>query len=279
MDTEEPEQVERIPWAELLPHPGTSRPWITYAVIGAIALGAIVLATTRRQVVAPTVTLATSVSGQTLATSAPLPVPEVEATAASLYTEADLMAVAPQTAPGWIAGRAEWFVRDYFTATGEDDEWSRVLLHVPEGAIRQRGRPPRGSSYVEWTQAIGISEPAPGDFEVLVAFQLLVPEGDSFRRLDVRAVTVALTTDREGTAAVRDLPSPSQLRYGFSAPAWGREAEPPDDIASSVLTEAAGWGGDPKILAASHSAEGWRFVVAVSDEAGNEWPLVVLRDG
>ncbi|MFQ5966187.1 MAG: hypothetical protein ACE5MI_01100 [Acidimicrobiia bacterium] len=278
MVDEEPEHTERIPWAQLLPEARSARSWPTYSVIGALVVAAVAFALARRPVAAPTVTLALPVPASPQPTAAPLPVPEFAATAPPLYSEADLMAAAPAAGNGSVTGRAEWFVHEFFRGNGDD--WSRVLHHLPEGALGSGVLPERGVSFVEWAQSIDVTETPQGTFEVLVAFQLLVPRDQGFERLPVRAVTVPVTLDQDGIAAVLDLPSPTPLRFGQVAPSWGQPAQPPAEIVAEALALLEPWASEGEILSASRRAGEWRLVVVVADESGNRWPLVALvKDG
>ncbi len=271
---EEPEHFERIPWTALREEARAARPWATYAVIGAIILAALVFAFTRGGAVAPTVTLPPQEPQADAPVVTPLPLPQESVLPPELYSEADLMAAAPQQDREEAAARAEWFVRDFFTtsAEGSSDGQSR---HLPPGAESPEG----GFSYVEWARTIHVADGPEGALEALVVFEALGLEGDGYRILPVRAVRVLLTRTTEGGLAIADLPVPAPVPFQVAEMSLRTPAEAPAETLEQGSEMAAMWGGEARLLSSSVLQGRWRLVFAVQDEVGNRWPVAVWVEG
>ncbi|HEY5579485.1 MAG TPA: hypothetical protein VIL12_07360 [Acidimicrobiia bacterium] len=276
MQEEEPEQMERIPWAELVAQPRIRRPWVAYAVIGSVVLGAAWMLGTRSPQVPPTATLP-DIEAAPVTAPEPLITPTEPEVVAPLYSEADLMAVGPVTDPQSVLARAEWFVLDYFTNDGDEVHRAEVFDVLPEGVdIVAPSMPAEPYSYVAWARALGVSEADPGIFEVLVAYrQLASADGARYTSLPVRAVTVRVGTGPAGESFVLDLPLPALLPSGRADPLMAVEQEPPERLAAQALERAGAWGADPEILSSALVGDEWRMVLLVGDSTSGRWPVVV----
>ena len=278
-----PEDVESVPWSELLEatDPVMDRRRIAYiaaGLIAAVALGAVVarawwspgaptiVAPADDTIAAPDEPVAAEAASSTVAT---LP----------LYSEADLMADPPDPATRAAIVRAEWFVTDYFTADYEPRGSGDVRAALPGAAeipdLPQDGL--GGISYVEWARAFRVAEVGDGTYLVGVVFRALgAPADGSFIRLPVRAVDVHVDVLGDG-AAVLDLPRPVTLPAGPEPEPWPEEsADPPAEVVDLAAVRASAWGSEPRIVSASRIGAGWRVITTVADDVGNRWPLSIV---
>jgi hypothetical protein len=279
---EHTEQVESIPWGELLEEvePGQDFRRIAYlaaGLIGAIVLGVVIArawwSPSPPTVIAPGAQIAVDAppagdgsAGASMTTAATTP----------LYSEADLMADPPDPGERTAIVRAEWFVSDYFTADYEPTGSADVRAALPSAAdvpdLPQDGR--GGISYVEWARAFRVEEAGDGAYLVTVAFRALAapPEG-AFIRLPVRAVEVLVGVGADG-ASVLDLPRPTALPVGPEPTPWPEPGgDPPQAVIDLVGARASVWGSEPRIVSAAVIDAGWRIVLTVADGVGNRWPL------
>lgn len=309
------EEVERIPWGELLASTGDGGRRYLYlaaAAVGALALAVVVTRalsspstppSTSLGVVdttAPTVppaasapaTAAAPPTGPTATTVPPLESPTTATTIATtvattapvpvLYSEADLLAFPDDLGARAAVARAEWFVTDYFTADLEPNGTTDVRSALP-GGVDLPTMPqdePAGVSYVEWARAFSVEPVGDGRYRVAVAYRLLgAPEEGGFVRLPVRAVEVAVEVTPSGGSVVADLPTPVALPAGPVPAPWPADVEEvPQVVVDGAIAAAAGWGTEHRFLAAGHITGGWRVVLSAADEVGNRWPLVVRVD-
>jgi hypothetical protein len=267
------EQLEHIPWSDLERREFPR--WIAYAAAGAIAIAALGVALARSFGASP---VPVEVSAVSAATTQPI-VTTTLPVAAPLYSEADLMAVVPGSQEQLAAVRAEWFVRDYFGSGGRPQDAPGVIGALPKDAT-WASVGGSGVSYVEWAEAFRV-EPAGGDlYRVGVVFGMLGgSDASTLSRLEPRAVDVVVAVDGDGVGVV-DLPMPAEPPSGVDLSRWP-EADPdvPQEVIDAATEQASLWGTEPEVVAATHGDAGWRVEVAVSDEAGNRWPLSVWLDG
>jgi hypothetical protein len=256
MDERPAEEVEHIPWSQLLEEHRAARPWAVYAAAGVIAAVAIGIVGARiLRADGPTADLGVTTSATT--STLPAPVDEVVPPSPAAYSEADLLAVYPLAGDREAAARAEWFVTDYFTRDGEGDD------------------PPTS---VEWARALDVEREEPDRLRVTVAFRNVTAAGSGWERGPVRAV--AVTVDG---GAVAGLPEPAAVTPQSpdgSSPAEGVPADLPPEVEAGLLETAARWGEEPVLVAAEPDGTGgWRGVVEVADGSGHRWRLAVASDG
>ena len=283
---QEHEEVESIPWSELLSQQPERRRRMIYlasGAIGAMVLGILVARTWMSPSVASVPvtpadsTLAAGTSAVTTSTSLlagplptiPVPVP--------LYSEADLMAFPSGTEERAAVARAEWFVTDYFTADLEPNGSADVLVALPAGVDLPELPQDTASalSYVEWARAFRVDEADLGVYRALGA-----PPDRGFYRLPVRAVEVTVAVSSRGGSVVVDLPTPVPMPAAPEPDPWPvTEGEPPAEVVEGAIAAAAGWGSEPRLVVAQPVAEGWRVVLTMADEVGNRWPVTVRVDG
>ena len=287
---EEHEEFEQIPWSELTARPPDGRRRVIYLVAG--GLGALVLAVLVVRAfaspspvtpVAPAVTVAqgdTTTTGAITATTAAVaaaPAPSL------LYREADLMAFPAIPAERAAVARAEWFVTDYFTADLEPTGSADLRAALPGGAAvpDMPQDAAAGLSYVEWARAFRVEEVSEGRFRVGVVFRSLgAPPDRGFYRLPVRAVEVTVAVAADGGSTVVDLPTPVALPAGPEPGPWPEESvEAPQWVVDEALAAVAGWGTEPRLVAAQADGTGWRVVLTLADEVGNRWPVAVRVEG
>jgi hypothetical protein len=199
------------------------------------------------------------------------------------YSEADLMAAAPDTQRRAAIMRAEWFVTDFFTVDEDASAEAVAAALVPLEGMVLPHESPVGVSYVEWARAYAV-EPLPvSGYRVAVAFRTLsAPEGEEVIRRPVRAVQLDVAVEPDGATAVLDLPRPVSL----PAPALSRPpaaagsgigsgTRAPAEFEAAAIESARTAGSGVSVLGAEPHDGGWRFVVAVVDESGMAFPLSV----
>ena len=290
------EEVEHIPWGELLASSDDGRRRALYLAAGAVAALVLGIVVTRAlssppapdpAPIAVTVPATLPVPVTVVVTvpvtePPPTTVPTTTLPVPVLYTEADLMAFPPDLAARAAVARAEWFVTDYFTADLEPNGTADLRGALPAGVdlpvMPQDG--PVGLSYVEWARAFRVEEQADGSYRVGVAYRMLgAPRDQGFQRLGVRAVEVRVAVSGSGGSVVLDLPSPMVLPAGPTPEAWPTVGEvPPQAVVDGALEVAAGWGSEHRLLGTFRVARGWRVLLSAADELGNRWPVVVLVD-
>ena len=290
-DEPEFEELEQIPWSALAARtpPPLLRPLTVAAVVAVViaVVGWLALrATSPDPFEADPGPVATSppvaaTSAETAPTAAAASAAETLGTppgavGASIYSEADLMAISVADEARLAATYGEWFVQDYFTIDG-DDEITNSLGELVDGDAILPHRDPVGSSYVEWARAVAVASPRPADYLVDVAFRTLFStEADIFTRAPVRAVTVAVSVDVDGTATIVGLPTPVELpTVAWEPNITGAVAVAPDAIAADAVETAKSFGPEPLVIEATRAGSTWHFVMDVGDGSGNRWPLAV----
>jgi hypothetical protein len=275
------DDVESVPWSELLDvtDPSDDRRRIAYmaaGLVGAVVLGAVIArawwSPSAPTIIAPASTVAAPAEDAVTTTVATLP----------LYSEADLMADPPDPGARAAVMRAEWFVSDYFTADYEPTGSGDVRAALPGTAelpeMPQDGL--GGISYVEWARAYKVEEVGDGTYLVSVAFRTLAaPPDGSFVRLGVRAVEIHVDVLGDG-AAILDLPRPVAVPVGPDAGPWpGEAAEPPTDVVDVAAARASVWGMEPRIVSSARIDGGWRIITTIADDVGNRWPVSIIVEG
>jgi len=211
-------------------------------------------------------------------TSTVLPAVAAEGGSPGIYSEADLLAAPIDDETRLAVMRAEWFVTDYFTVDGDPETASgiRGALGSDEALPHDD---PLATSYVEWARAFRVESARPGSYRVLVAFRVLVSaDGGEFSRGAVEAVSVDLAVDADGAVAVFDLPSPAEIPLAAASVSRPASAEPPPEVVAAAFDAVAPMGGDPELVSAGLSGDGWRVVVSVADSVGLRWPVVVYPE-
>jgi hypothetical protein len=290
------EEVEHIPWGELLASTGDGRRRLIYLAAGALAavvLGMVVarlFASSPEPAPVAVETPAAATTPQVPVVTVPVAMPEATAAATSsttvpapvLYREADLMAFPPEWEARAAAARAEWFVTDFFTADLEPNGVADVRGALPAG-VELPDMPQDaavGLSYVEWARAVWVEEADTGVFRVTVAYRMLgAPPDRGFQRLPVRAVEVRVAVSDSGGTVVVDLPSPVTLPPGPTPEPWPAAVESaPQSVVEGAMEAAGGWGSEHRLVAVGRVSEGWRVMLTAADELGNRWPLTVYVD-
>jgi hypothetical protein len=247
---------------------------LIYALAAAIVAAA-VSATLARNLTGPpptTLPLApTPTAAQPLTTTSL--VPTVTTSSATVWSEADLMAVHPDDLRAEAAAIAEWFVADYFTADGSGGLEDQLRSMLPSEAPLPVHEPGY-RSFVEWVRSVSATEASPGQYLVQVVVRTLgAVESSSYRRLPLRAVEVNVQWTDQGWS-IADLPSPIDLPALAVTSAW-----PEQEIPEQVAAEAVRVGGEgATVLGGGRSGERWRVVVETVDPAGGRWPMVLWVD-
>jgi hypothetical protein len=286
------EEVEHIPWSELMTSTGEGRRRLLYlaaGALGAVVLGIVVTRAVSSPDPAPDTVPVAVVTTVSQPTAVPTTFPTVATTTSTtstttlpppaLYREADLMAFPADWGARAAVMRAEWFVTDFFTADLEPGGSADVRAALPSGVelpeMPQDGI--AGLSYVEWARAFSVEEGADGIYRVGVAYRMLgAPPERGFQRLPVRAVEVMVAVSDSGGSVVVDLPAPVALPAGPSPDPWPLEDEaPPQAVVDGAMAAVSGWGSEHRLLGSYRITGGWRVMLTAVDELGNRWPLAV----
>jgi hypothetical protein len=268
------EEHEEIPWSMLVDHDRRGRSRTLYLAAAVIVIVIIGFAASRwieghRQGETPAETAA----GQATTTLPPVP------TTTALLSEADLMAVDPETARLAAVARAEWFVTDYFTIDGSPAPdflaafpADAVLPELPNHDVGP------AVSFVEWARAYGV-RPHRDGFVVTVLFRTLYEnEALHYERSPVRAVDVIVLVKDESTA-IGDLPIPVLPPGAGDISGWmTTSGDAPADAVARALAYAARFTKDPVMAGSGSSGVDWRVVFAVDDPSGTRFPMVVRSD-
>jgi len=197
------EEFEYIPWSQLANQQRTQRNrtmYIAAGVIAAIAVGALVARSTLGQASAQPEPSAPQAPATT---SAPIE-QTTTTTSASLYSEADLMALIEGEATRAVAARAEWFVHDYFTADNDPTWYDDIVAAVRDSIIPDISQP-TAPTYVEWAKAYEVIETMPGRFRATVVFRTI--GGEPYERLPVQAVELKVAIEGDGGTTIIELPT------------------------------------------------------------------------
>lgn len=279
---EEREELEHVPWADLMaeaePEDRTRRTlYLVAGAVGSMVLGILVARSwwAPSLPTEPVTPATTAVAGPdtSVATTPTLP----------LYSEADLMADPPDPLARAAIVRAEWFVTDYFTSDFEPNGSADVRAALPAGPMPAFPQDDgEGISYVEWARAYDVREAGGGAYRVSVAFRMLgAPPDRGFSRQPVRAVDVLVAVTEEGGTTVLDLPSPARMPAGPEPVPWPDGVDdPPQSVLDEAVDLAIPWGSEPRVVSAHPVEEGWRVVITVADAVGNRWPMaLVVEEG
>jgi hypothetical protein len=268
----EDEHFEHLPW-EHLSASGPDRRWWAYAVAGALLVAALTAVLVRSSpsvaMSAVATTLAAPTAEATPSTSVALAATATSATTAAVYSEADLMALAPAGLLAEAGAMAEWFATEFFSLSGSSSDGEVVRSMLPADSPVPPGEGRR--SFVEWASAVEVEEVESGRYRVLVVFRTLGATGtDEYRRLPPRAVWIDLRWTPEGWALL-DLPAPAGPPAWSQMPAW-----PAGEVPDAVQEMAAAQGG--VVIGGGQVGGIWRVVVEATDDAGGRWPLVMWFD-
>ena len=261
------EQVERVPWSVLESRERVARWWWylggTVLLVAALSAGLVYAAASDDPVTmfdeVPTVTLLSAADGSQSSipvTTTVLPesaVPAAPPPTASIYSEADLMALVDDGSDQLVAAAAEAFVHRYFARNDAS--------HV---------------AHVEWARVIRIDPRDAGGFSAAVAFSTVAgPTEGPFARIPLRAVVVDVAVVG-GSAQVLGLPKTLD-RMPIDSPRPVEEVVAVDALPTEAIlaaqTAAEPW-GTVEIVGGWHGNT-WTVMVAVTDELGVRWELAV----
>jgi len=285
------EELEHIPWSALAVK--TSDPLFRLAYVAAGVVAAIVLGLLAARwllagdgptvVTLPPAAVAASPAGveagaaATVGTSLDPGVgtttpPESVISQPALYSEADLMAIAVDDESRLAMFHAEWFVRDYFTADGDE-----AIIRSNSDLVQEEWPPtrPTVSSYVEWTRAYAVLTPRPGRYRVEVAYRLLMGSNGDFTREPVAAAAVELIVDVDGMTRLAQLPEPIDppALLGLDRPEY--LADYPEEVVSEAVERLSRF-GLVDLVGVYAVDGGWHVAAAVESASGLSRPLLVV---
>jgi hypothetical protein len=234
---------EHIPWQHLSmpPRPSGGRILLALAVaIGLTALGVVV----GRAMAVPTATVSPAASPVPAAEPSPVTIaPALVAPApdpSPPLREADLLAAPPVAPELVVVGRAQWFIAEYLTRLGEEDQAERVRMaagwnELPGALVDSDPGP--GASYVEWVVALGSRLVSPGTHEVSLAVgRLVAPDlGEPYARVAPEGWQVLVTIDPSGSSAVAGWPLLVELPGGAGGQPPGGPADTFTDSAGAIF--------------------------------------------
>lgn len=260
------EQVERVPWSVLESREKVATWWWylggTVLLVAALSAGLVYAMASDDPVTmfddVSTVTMLSAADGSetaiavtttALAESAAVAPPPT----ASIYSEADLLALVDDGSEQLVAAAAEVFVQRYFARSD--------AAHV---------------SHVEWARVIRIDQRDAGGYSAEVAFSTVAgPTDGPFTRIPLRAVSVDVAVVA-GSAQVIGLPKTLD-RMPIDSPRPVEEVVGVEALPSAAIlaaqTAAAPWGIVE--IVGGWQADTWTVMVAVTDETGVRWELAV----
>jgi hypothetical protein len=197
------EELEQIPWSVL----AAKTPNMTVRLGAVAVLGVVVLVLAAFLLLKgsgpdPAAESVLPVVSETTVTSVEPPSSTAPAVPAP-YSEADLMAISIDDESRLAEMHAEWFVRDYLTADGDETSAARVGSLIP---VEIPDPEPGFSSYVEWVDTLAVTASEPGTYVVDVAYRLLVGHDGVFERQPVGALAVKLAVGADGAVRLAALP-------------------------------------------------------------------------
>lgn len=274
MEEKREEIYERIPW-ETLENPRNDRQTLIIGIAAAVVVGALAYSFFSKQQAAPVVAAPVGVT-------APQPVPTVPAPALEPLApppspapqniaEADLYAVAPSALAELAAAHAEWFVLEYLTIDGsQENPTLRMLL---PGDIPIPSAPEGARVFVEWVRALSTEEIEVGLYAVdVLARYMVASDGQTYERVapEMLSVVVAVT---ESGAQVRGVPMVGQAVTTSNGAA--SLVEVPAGIADLVL----GVHPDAEVIGGLHDPSGgWQVVAMVPTPGGIVRPILIEVD-
>ena len=225
MGEEREEIYERIPW-DSINTPVSDRRWLVYAVSGAIALGSLTYSFFSRPSQPVSVTTASEVV-EPLAASPPPTQPTSTAgvpdppTSPLVMSEADLMAVEPDTLVDMASAYAEWFAYEYIAFDGSARSGELLRSMLP-GTVPAPESPSGSQVWVDWVRAMEARQLEPALIEVdVIVRSLLASAGGEFERLPPRTVTLLIRIDGDGEPVVASAPVVTEETAAGGAAAWG----------------------------------------------------------
>ncbi len=208
----EPEELEQIPWANLVAEQTDGIEKRIYAGVGVVGLLVVLILAMRMfggggQPVPPHVESFPSVSAAaTVVEVVPTPSPMVVAEADLRAEEAPVPVQASHDILAEVT--AEWFVTDWFTRDGSG-ETVRSIRAVLSPDLRSmdlpHDEPDSGVVFVEWAKTIEIETISQVAVSVTVAYRSIRQTGEGFVRNPVEMVVVILDIS-EDSAMVTALP-------------------------------------------------------------------------
>ncbi len=273
MEEKREEIYERIPW-ETLENPKNDRQTLIIGIAAAVVVGALVYSFVSNRQSVPPAPAAVEPTAQ-LAPAAPAPTVESLAPPPALtppnITEADLYAVAPAALSEVAAAHAEWFVLEYLTVDGsQENPTLRMLL---PGDIPIPSAPEGARVFVEWVRALSTEEIDVGIYSVdVLARYMVAPDGQTYERVAPELLSVVVAVSESG-AQVTTAPTAGPAITAPSAAA--SLVEVPSGIVDLVL------GDNPNadVVGGIQSSTGaWQVVAMVPTSGGIVRPVLIEVD-
>lgn len=191
----------------------------------------------------------------------------------AVYSEADLLAGAPDVDQRLAEVRAEWFVSEYFSTGG-------IGEGLLAGGITERTIPDGAYSWVEWARAVTVETVGGGRYDVTVVFRTIAGDGERpVAATPVRAVSVPVQVGEAGASGVVDLPSPVAVPGLVPTEPPPALVDVPEAVSAAAREQAVLAGGTAVVVGGTQAEGGWRVVVAVTDRSGASFPVVVPVGG
>lgn len=243
------ETYEHIPWSRLTltNEVGERGRWMYY--IAGLLLVAAIAAVVARNLWKPTVA---AVVPSTVLVAPTVPTVPISTDGPMIYSEADLMATAPDL------GESDGDFPQSVAVVAVAEQYVREWVQETEA----------GWNYVEWVRVRSIERIDRNTSRVVVLMQV-VHGGDSDTvRMPVEAVELIIEAGEEAMS-IADLPVPVPTEPIELGSFDAVSEEVPNSIAASALNRLAGF-GDPFVIGASRIGDLWRVEMGVTTHHGFE---------
>lgn len=260
MPEHDAEEVDFIPWSQLIHDKGPEVPRLIYVASAAVLAIAAGIVAAPRLLPASTAPPPALEQGEV--------VEPVVALSDETTSEADgedsAEAVAPPSPPllpapdlALAMAVAEIFIQDYFTRDGDPNRKNDLAawnIEADEAAA---------TSYVEWARAIGV-ESDPDGFAVQVAFRVVTATDSGFLRRPLRFVRQRIGPAGTLLGLPTALPSGSVGHVDPTTVAAGAFGHLPPEIAAQAVVALESW-EEAEPLGGRETGEGWEVVAALPD--------------
>ncbi len=256
MPEHEAEEVDFIPWSQLIQDKGPQVPRLIYVASAAVLAVAVGVMAAPRLLPAGTGAPLATEQGEVAQPVVPLS----DVTSSEEGRDDSVEPVSPPSPepdPAPAVAVAEIFVQDYFTRDGDPNRQDDLAVWNIEAGETS------GESYVEWARATGVESDSDG-FTVQVAFRVVAATDTGFVRRPLRFVHQRVGLDGALLGLPTAVPSGTLGSLEPASIAPGVFGHVPPEIAAEAVAALASWAA-AQPLGGRETTEGWEVVVSLPD--------------